>query len=144
MSFTEDLEFGRIYEKKLLDHVECESYIIKDMYFKEYDVETFDTLKNTIRYEVKADRMSYKSHNIVIEFECSNIPSGISTTTAHYYAYFSVRPYDLYDLYIIPVSILKKLIRKNKYKRIIAGGDNKASRMYLFDMHTFDDYKLNF
>ena len=142
MSFNLDLEFGNIYEKKIIDLIPNDSYIIKEGYFPYYDVEL--TKDNVItKYEVKADRYTYKTGNIAIEFKCSGLPSGISKTQADYYAYFVVKPYNVYNLYIIPTQIIKDKINSLEYKRIIFGGDNKTSQMYIFSLDLFEEYRHN-
>ena len=142
MSFNLDLEFGNIYEKKLVDIIPNDSYIIKEGYFPYYDVEI--TKDNIItKYEVKADRNTYKTGNIAIEYKCKGIPSGISKTQADYYAYYIVKPYNIFELYIIPTDIIKNKINSNEYKRIIFGGDNKNSEMYIFSLELFEEYKIN-
>lgn len=142
MSFNLDLEFGNIYEKKIIDLIPNDSYIIKEGYFPYYDVEL--TKDNVItKYEVKADRYTYKTGNIAIEFKCNGLPSGISKTHADYYAYFVVKPYNVYNLYIIPTQIIKDKINTEEYKRIIFGGDNKTSQMYIFSLDLFEEYKIN-
>lgn len=141
MSFNSDLAFGNIYEKKLVEIIPNDSYIIKEGYFPDYDIEiTNGEIKTT--YEVKADRYTYKTNNVAIEFECNNSPSGISTTTADYYAYFVIKPYNLFELYIIPTDIIKNKIEIQEYKKILFGGDNKRSRMYIMDLNNFIQYKF--
>jgi len=142
MSFSLDLDFGNIYEKKLIEILPNDSYIIKEGYFPYYDVEI---VKDGIitKYEVKADRYTYKTGNIAIEFECNGKASGIKTTQADYYAYYVVKPYNLFELYIIPTQLLKDKINSKEYKRIIFGGDNKNSKMYIFDLELFLENKYN-
>ena len=142
MSFSLDLDFGNIYEKKLIEILPNDSYIIKEGYFPYYDVEI---VKDGIitKYEVKADRYTYKTGNIAIEFECNGKASGIKTTQADYYAYYVVKPYNLFELYIIPTQLLKDKINSKEYKRIIFGGDNKNSQMYIFDLNLFLENKYN-
>jgi len=142
MNFNLDLQFGNIYEKKLLDFIPNDSYIIKEGYFPYYDIEiTKDN--ETKKYEVKADRYTYKTGNIAIEYKCNNNPSGISITQSDFYAYYVVKPYNIFDLYIIPTNILKDEINRQTYKRTIFGGDNKKSQMYIFDINIFSEYKIN-
>ena len=142
MSFNLDLEFGNIYEKKLVDIIPNDSYIIKEGYFPYYDVEiTKDNIKT--KYEVKADRCAYKTANIAIEFKCNGLPSGISKTQADYYAYYIIKPYNLFELYIIPTQIIKDKINSLEYKRTMFGGDNKSSEMYIFGLDLFEEYKIN-
>lgn len=142
MSFKLDLEFGNIYEKKLVELIPHDSYVIKQGYFPDYDVEIIkENLKYT--YEVKADRYAYKTGQMVLEYECRKKPSGINRTTADYYAYYVVKPYNLFELYIIPTEELRTAISEKKYKRIVTGGDDKASCMYVLDLSLFEEYKLN-
>jgi len=141
MSFNSDLAFGNIYEKKLVELIPNESYLIKEGYFPDYDVEiTNNNIMAT--YEVKADRYTYKTNNVAIEFECNNSPSGIATTTADYYAYFVIKPYNLFELYIIPTNIIKSKIEEKEYKKVLLGGDNKRSRLYIMDLNNFLEYKF--
>ncbi len=141
MNFENDLSFGNEYERKLIDYIEHDKYIIKEGYFPYYDIKFKKDGKKT-RYEVKADRLSYKTCNMAIEFECSNKPSGIQISRSDYYAYFVLKPNNNYDLYIIPTKKIKKEINKENYKKIINGGDGGRSRMYLFNLGTFHKYKI--
>jgi len=141
MSFNSDLAFGNIYEKKLVELIPNESYLIKEGYFPDYDVEITNN-NIMVTYEVKADRYTYKTNNVAIEFECNNSPSGITTTTADYYAYFVIKPYNLFELYIIPTNIIKSKIEEKEYKKILLGGDNKRSRLYIMDLNNFLEYKF--
>ena len=78
--------------------------------------------------------------NIAIEFECRNKPSGIMITEADIYAYFIIKPNDLFDLYLIPVEDLKKMITEKKYKRLVNGGDGYLSKMYLMSLNDMQNY----
>jgi len=141
MSFNSDLAFGNIYEKKLVELIPNESYLIKEGYFPDYDVEITNN-NIMVTYEVKADRYTYKTNNIAIEFEFNNSPSGIATTTSDFYAYFVIKPYNLFELYIIPTNIIKSKIEEKEYKKILLGGDNKKSRLYIMDLNNFLEYKF--
>ncbi len=73
MKFIEDLAFGKSWEIKLLEHLNYDTYIQTEGLIKDYDIEiTKDNIKT--KYEVKVDRMAYNTGNIVIEYECKNIP----------------------------------------------------------------------
>ena len=141
MSFLKDLKFGKIYEKELLKYLDYENYNFSIGNFKPYDLEI---IKNNISiyYEIKADRISYITNNISIEYECNNKLSGISSTTSNYYAYFVIKPNTNYDLYIIPTEIIRDNIINKTYKKSIVGGDNYKSKMYLFDIKIFNEYKI--
>ena len=142
MNFKKDLEFGHKYELELLKHIDHDNYLISTGIFKPYDIKFFKDDK-CIRYEVKADRLTIKTNNIAIEFECSNKPSGITTTRAKYYAYFVIKPNEEYDLYIIKTKYIKECIKNKLYKRIVKGGDNYTSRMYIFDYSLFSNSYSN-
>ena len=141
MDFKKDLEFGNYYELELLKYLEYDKYKQSQGNFKPYDIKIYRGDKK-IRYEVKADRITYKTGNIAIEYECFNKPSGITTTKSKYYSYFIIYPNKNYDLYIIPVKELKKSITENKYKRILSGGFKNMSNFYLFDKNIFEKYKI--
>ena len=144
MNFKNDLKFGKKYEMELLKYLDYDIYKTKDGLFKEYDLKIYKNNK-AIRYEVKADRQSYKTNNFAIEYECSKKDSGISTTKSDFYAYFIIKPNDDYDLYIIPTIEIKNLIKLKQYKRVVNGGDNYNSKMYLFNISLFKNFiiKLN-
>lgn len=129
------------YELLLLDYIPRDEYdeveLAPNKRFVEWDVK----LKRgslEAKYEVKADRLSAKTGNLCIEYECSGLPSGISTTEANYYAYFIIHG-SSEDLYIIPVPHIKELIAQGAYKKM-KGGDGYRSRFYLIPKVVFADY----
>jgi hypothetical protein len=144
MNFKNDLKFGKKYEMELLKYLDYDIYKTKDGLFKDYDLK-ININQKSITYEVKADRLTYITNNIAIEYECSKKDSGISTTKSDFYAYFIIKPNDDYDLYIIPTIEIKNLIKLKQYKRVVNGGDNYNSKMYLFNISLFKNYiiKLN-
>lgn len=141
MNFKNDLSFGEAFELELLKYISYDSYKKPQGKFKDYDLEIISNNINTY-YEVKCDRMSFKTGNIAIEYECFDKPSGIESTKADYYGYFILNP-NGYDLYIVPVSQIKEFINKKIYKRTVKGGDYFKSHMYLFDLSVFNEYKIN-
>jgi hypothetical protein len=139
MTFKSDLEFGSKYEKELIKYLGYDDFKIMGICFKDYDVEI--NINNKIIYfEVKADRLTKKTNNICIEFQCSNLPSGITTTKANHYAYYEVIDETKHNLYIIPTNTIKKNIMNKTYSRILYGGDNGKSRFYLFDKDVYSKY----
>jgi hypothetical protein len=136
-NFKNDLKFGQTYEGMLTTLIKNDGYTTCNN--KDYDLALIEN-GETIYYEVKSDRLTSTTGNICIEFECYNKPSGITTTKANRYAYYEIKPDGKYTLYIIPVRKIRKKIEQQKYKRIYAGGDNKASRFYLFDKTIFNKY----
>lgn len=141
MSFKSDLTFGNNYETILINNITHEKCIRPEGYFKEYDFELFNN-NNSVKYEVKADRLGYKTNNIAIEYECNNKSSGITTTTADNIAYFVVDKKDItqFVLFIIPTKYIRQKIKEKYYRGDIRGGDNYLSRMYLFNVNLFLDY----
>lgn len=139
MNFLNDLKFGKKYENELLKYLYYDSYETIDGIFKDYDLK-ININQKSITYEVKADRITYKTNNIAIEYECSKKKSGISTTKADFYAYFIIKPNDNYDLYIIPTKDIKTFIKENKFIKIVNGGDNYKSKMYLFSIDLFKNF----
>ena len=138
-NFINDLSFGKKYESILASYLQPFYTNINKIEgkFKEYDL----ICDNEIKYEVKSDRLSYKTGNVAIEYMCNNKESGITSTQSDYYGYFIIKSPDDYDLYIIPTEYIKNIIKDKKYKRTVKGGDGYKSQMYLFDLSIFKDYK---
>lgn len=138
--FIKDLEYGLYFETELLKHISYKSYEQSKGNFKPYDIKIFKKNGFISTYEVKADRQINIHGNICIEYECRNKPSGITTSTAKYWAIFEVITMDKYALYKIPRKRILKDIENNMYKRKCVGGDNKASNLYLFDKNLYKKY----
>jgi len=141
MPFNNDLLLGKKYELMLLDYLDNDEYteveLAPNKRFVEWDVKvTRGALE--AKYEVKADRLSAKTGNLCIEYECAGQPSGISTTEANYYAYFVING-SIHDLYLIPVERIKELIAQGAYKKM-NGGDGYRSRFYLIPKAMFAEY----
>jgi len=137
--FYTDLKEGVKYEYKLLDHIEHIKYKKMEGYFKEYDMKIYHKNKRYKTYEVKSDKQINIYGNICIEYMCKNKPSGITTSTASYWAIFEPNGV-YYRLYIIPTKIIKDYIQNKKYFKDTNGGDYKASKLYLFKKELFEDY----
>jgi len=139
MGFTADLKFGKKYEE------ECKKFLTYDTFeyapntnFKPYDFLVVNDGK-TIKYEVKSDRLTYKTGNLVIEYMCNNKPSGITSTEADFYMYFVVKPDASYDCYRIPVCELKEQVDKGRKTN---GGDGWRAKMSLVPITAFEKYRL--
>jgi hypothetical protein len=137
--FYEDLANGEKYELLLPKHLKHKSYEKINGYFKGYDIIIYKNNGTKSTYEVKSDKQINIYGNICIEYQCYNKPSGINTSTAKYWAIFEVKG-KYYTLYKIPRKVLLKDIENRKYKRDCVGGDNKASKLYLFDKNIYKDY----
>ena len=135
-SFQKELEFGNSFEKKLKAYLQPEAFAYN--YDNEYDILTFKN-GTFLKYEVKADKMMFKTGNLCIEFECSGKPSGIAVSQADIYAYYEVNAeegngVDNSKLYLIPKNFITNLISRKKYKSIINGGDGGRAKCYLFSL----------
>jgi hypothetical protein len=137
--FINDLNTGKYYETLFLNHIKFKDYERPDGYFKEYDIKVYKNNGGISTYEVKSDKQINIYGNICIEYMCKNKPSGIITSTAKYWAIFEPKG-DQYALYKIPSKIIRDYIENKKYKRLCKGGDNKASRLVIFDKNLFKDY----
>lgn len=141
MPFQTDLLLAKKYELLLLDYLDRDEYTEVEFSpmkrFSEWDVKVVRGSLEA-KYEVKADRLSAKTGNLCIEYECAGQPSGISTTQANYYAYFIIHGSDQ-DLYLIPVERIKELIAQGVYKKL-NGGDGYRSRFYLIPKDVFAEY----
>ena len=140
MPFNNDLLLGKKYEMILLDYIPKGEYdeveFAPNHRFVEWDVKVKRGALEA-KYEVKADRLSHKTGNLCIEFQCAGQPSGISTTQANYYAYFIIHGTG-HDLYLIPVERLKEYIEQSSPKKM-SGGDGYRSRFYLIPQDVFAD-----
>jgi hypothetical protein len=137
MPFVADLKFGKAYETKLIEYLKPESFEQSVGLCKDWDLKMING-ESTVLYEVKADRLMYKTNNICIEYACSDKQSGITTTEADIYAIFEV---GTNSIYLIPVPVLKQAILDEKYTRKMAGGDGWKARFYLFPKIIFEEYK---
>ena len=90
--------------------------------------------------ECKVDRLCQKTGNVFIEFEDAGKPSGISKTTAAYYAialYKKERKKQIWVL--IPTVILKKLMVKYPVK---SGGDNWEAKGHIIPKEDLLNYEI--
>ena len=108
--FDLDLQYGQVFEQKVADMLQ----------------------NSTI--EVKTEREKWKSTgNIVIEFESRGKPSGIATTEADYWFHNLALGEDIVMTLVFPTKILKNYIVQ-AMPRIVRGGDNNTSRLYLLNL----------
>ena len=109
--FDIDLEYGKIRETQVLDMFE------------------------NAKIEVKSERDIWqKSGNIAIEYECYGKPSGIKATESDYWFHNLCIGDDTFCTLVFNTQSLKKIIDNLDYKKIVNGGDNNASRMYLLNI----------
>jgi hypothetical protein len=137
MGFVADLSFGKYYEEIAIKLLKDEVVTHRpEGKFSEYD---FKTDKES--YEVKADRITYRTRNMFIEYENNGRDSGIHVTTATYWYYFVVLPLSLntypanYRVYRIPVSFIKECM---KDARSMCGAER--SKGYLIPEEKFKSF----
>ena len=102
--FTKDLSYGKKHEKLVMKSLE--------------------------NFELKTDRMAYKTGNVYVEFQSRGKDSGINTSKSDTWIFKIQNNKDqhLFSIHI-PLTRLKKLVSKNY--RVVPGGDNLTSRGYL-------------
>jgi hypothetical protein len=144
MKFQSDLKFGQIYEKEFIKIMGFQTYKHEtSKAIKEYDIIVKYNAQTSIefetKYEIKADRLSYKTGNVCIEIANCGRPSGITSTKSDYWGYFVIKP-DGYDLYLIPTEELKQMVNPKNYK-VIRGGDGKKSELILIPISHLEKFK---
>ena len=137
MSFHSDLAFGEENELFVLKKVKIKypkAYKVEG-YCKEWDI--FVPEKD-IGIEVKSDRASHKTGNVVIEDSYGGKPSGIETTKAAWWVYITKC-----NLYWITPAKIKECIKDNKIESLDCaplGGDTKRKSLYLIKEKVFKNY----
>lgn len=136
MNFRQKLAFGENYQEI------AKKYIPEDEVLQECAKgleKRFDFKTDKHSYEVKSDRMghAYGCKTWFIEYECNGNKSGINATESDYYFYFFHKPSGEYEVYEIPVPILKEAC---KGCREIIGGDGNRVRGYIVPV--ISEFKL--
>ena len=135
MKYQKDLTFGTKYEEIFLnEYINYETYTRPETVNMLY----YDFLiNNTTKYEIKADRISFKTRNLCIELYNYGKPSGLNITQADYYIYFIINNNNIIRVYKIPTAVLKELIISRELK---SGGDNRQSKFVLLNIDLVKDY----
>lgn len=144
-NFVNCLKLGNKFQDEFIKikNWKPNTYKIMTGKFLPYDIIHYGS-KKEVKYEIKCDRLAYKTGNLCIEFQCNEKPSGISTSESDYYVYFVLHQnMKDYDYYKIRTSLIKDLINEKKYHKIINGGDGWRAKSYLFKIDLFDEYKKN-
>lgn len=102
---------------------------------------SYDFFADDIPYEVKSDAQGWDTGNLVIEHECNQVPSGITSTIAKEWFYFVNKPDDwnVYRCYRIPVSDLREMIQSC---REVRGGNGGRAFMYLLPQKRVEQYRV--
>ena len=96
---------------------------VKKGYCKEYDIYVPEIDK---KIEVKQDKKSNFTGNIVVEIEFDGKPSALSTTESDYWVF------DDGEIYIwITPTVLRQVVHPLKAVSFIGNGDNKFKKAYL-------------
>ena len=137
MTFREDLEFGKNYERKyefMLNKKFGKTIRpAPDKVFKDYDYH-FENAS----VEIKADRMVEKTGNFFIEFECNNRSSGISATKSTHYLLINASRDDEY--YLVDTHTLISIANEENC-RVVCGGDNNNSKGFLLNKKFLSRFK---
>lgn len=117
--FDIDLNYGQILEKQVADILQGKTI------------------------EVKSERDIWiDTGNIAIEFESRGKKSGIAVTEADYWFHNLTKTVDgepvILSTIILPVQMLKRYILANR-PRVVKGGDNNTSKLFLINLHDFFD-----
>ena len=136
-TFFKDLKVGKIYEKEVLGIIKNKypkAHIVKG-YYKEWDI-FIPELK--IGVDVKSDKKSLHTGNIVIEIEFNNKPSALSTSKAEWWVIYDGICFNWFLL-----ENIKKCINENKLKfaEFIGRGDTKSKKAYLIKKELLYKYK---
>ena len=106
-----------------------------DLEYGEIKEDQVSSMLQNKKIEVKSERgMWMKTGNICIEYECWNKPSGINATESDYWFHNLCVGEETFCTLVFDVNSLKKIIDKLDTKKWVAGGDNKASKMYLVSL----------
>ena len=109
--FDIDLQYGKVKEKIIAD-------MLQDK-----------------KIEVKSERgMWLKTGNIAIEFESYGKPSGIASTESDYWFHNLCVGDNEYCTLVFKTDVLRKIVDKLDYFKTVAGGDHKASKMFLVNL----------
>ena len=109
--FDIDLQYGKVREKQIAE-------MLQDK-----------------KIEVKSERdLWQKTGNIAIEYESYGKASGINSTESDYWFHNLCIGKDIFCTLVFNTESLKKIITNLDYKKVVSGGDNNASRMYLLNI----------
>jgi hypothetical protein len=126
-SFQTDLLVGKDVEKTVLNQIQNKypkAFMI-DGKFSPYDIFIPETSKSV---EVKSDRKSQHTGNLVIEISMYGKPSALMTTLADYWVIYT----GVQFIWITPLQ-LKNMIVENglPLRSFVGNGDTEPKRAYL-------------
>lgn len=119
-TFTHDLQFGELSEKKVAEILQSD------------------------KIEVKTERDIWASTgNIAIEYECNGKPSGLTTTQATFWIHVFYNQGTFCGFEVFEVASLKKVINKMIKDEVAvkkSGGDNNKSKLILVPISRLFEY----
>ena len=107
-----------------------------DLAFGEYHEDSLAALLgiDADKVEVKTDRMWINTGNIAIEFESYGKPSGIRATESEQWVQNLTVNGEIFCRLMFPVDVLSAVVDNLDSRRVVSGGDNMASKMYLLSL----------
>lgn len=108
-----------------------------DLAFGEYHEDSLASMLgiSSDKVEVKTERgMWVDTGNIAIEFESYGKPSGIRATESEHWVHNLTVNGEVFCRLMFPVDVLTSVIDNLDSHRVVSGGDNWASRMYLLNL----------
>jgi len=137
MKFKDSLINGKVYENIVLNRIikKYPQSFIADGFCKEYDI---FIPENNKKIEVKADKKSNFTGNLVVEIEMFNKPSGLLFTGSDYWVFC-----DGNELIWITPNDLKYIIIWNNLKvaTFVGNGDTEKKRAFLVKKELIRNYK---
>jgi|TARA_R100000656_G_scaffold122785_1_gene98655 hypothetical protein len=134
--FEKDLAVGVEQERRILKQIKSKypkTYKIEG-YYKEWDI--FIPEKN-FGVEVKYDKKSQETGNIVIEVEFDGKPSALQTTKAEYWIIFDGKD----DVWIKPGRIEDCIIQNGlRYAEFTGRGDRHSKKAFLIKKEVLYPY----
>tara|TARA_B110000503_G_scaffold134287_1_gene213037 strand:+ start:752 stop:1174 length:423 start_codon:yes stop_codon:yes gene_type:complete len=136
MTFETDLHKGIFIEKEVLLNLKKKypSAVLVDA-FKGYDIWIPEL---NFGVEVKYDKMSNETGNIVLEYEFNGKDSGLLTTTAAYWVIYD----GVFFKWFKPAQIIKCIFDSKKNHSVFVGNGDRASKkaFLISKKFLFDNY----
>ena len=134
-TFKRDLKVGKKIEYEILNLIQKEypdAYVVEG-YCKEWDI-FIPSINEGV--EVKSDKMSQKTGNIVIEKSFNGKPSALSTTKASIWIFHTGK-----KIIFTTPDLLKSIIKDNNQKLVTftAKGDFKSKEAYLVKQYLIEN-----
>ena len=136
-TFQEDLKVGKLYENIVLNKIKRiypKAHII-DGYCKDWDIFVPEL---NFGVEVKSDKKSLHTGNIVIEVEMNGKPSALSTSKSKWWVIYDGENFNWFAIKNIKRCIIENNLRCVEF---IGKGDTKSKKAYLIKKQMLYKYK---